>query len=378
MENRENGSARRRVAILCGGQSGEHEISLLSARSILDAMDRDKYDVTVVGIGKDGQWRLQNDPDFLQKQNDPRTIHLDASGPRVRLPADPQTGGFLVCDEAGSTASILPIDVVFPVLHGPYGEDGTVQGLFELANVAYVGAGVVGSAVGMDKDVMKRLLRDAKIPTPAFMVIYQRHWARDPRGCQRAIWEQLQPPVFVKPANLGSSVGVSKVKTVGDLPAALELAFRYDMKAIVEQFIKGREIECSVLGNDDPIASMPGEIVPRHEFYSYEAKYLDAEGAELKIPTDLPEKVDERVRRLAVAVYRTLCCEGMARIDFFLADDGRLLVSEINTIPGFTRISMYPKLWDTSGVSFAELIDRLIELALERHTRRRRLHIDHP
>ena len=370
--------AKRRVAILCGGQSGEHEISLLSARSILGAMDRKKYTVILVGINKDGQWRLQKDPDHLLGQDDPRSIHLDPSGPTVVLPADPTIGGLLVRDEAGPATTIIPIDVVFPVLHGPYGEDGTVQGLLEMVGLAYVGAGVLASAVGMDKDVMKRLLRDADIPTPKFLVIYQRHWSRDSRGCQRAIWEHLTPPVFVKPANLGSSVGISKVKTVGDLTPALDLAFQYDTKAIVEEYIKGREIECSVLGNDDPIASMPGEIIPRHEFYSYEAKYLDDAGAELRIPTDLPEKVDERVRRLAVAVYRTLCCEGMARVDFFLADDGRLLVSEINTIPGFTRISMYPKLWQASDVAFPELIDRLIELALDRHKRRRALRIDHP
>lgn len=377
MERRSTQTGKRRVGVLCGGRSGEHEISLLSARSIVEALNREKYDVVLVGITKDGQWRLQSDPQVLLRQSDPRTIHLDPSGPRVVLPTDPGLRSLLVLGEGDTVGSLLPLDLVFPVLHGPYGEDGTVQGLFELAGIAYVGAGVLGSAVGMDKDVMKRLLREAGIPIPNFMVVYQRQWVRDGRKCQDALWERFVPPVFVKPANLGSSVGISKVNTRGDLVAALELAFLYDTKALVEEFIEGREIECSVLGNDEPIASVPGEVIPRRDFYSYEAKYIDEQGADLRIPADLPEQVTEQVRQLAVAAYRALCCEGMGRVDFFLARDGRLLVSEINTIPGFTRISMYPKLWEVSGVSFPQLLDRLIELALERHERRHRLRIEH-
>lgn len=372
-----NPTDKRRVGVLCGGRSGEHEISLLSARSIVEALDREKYDVIVVGIGKNGQWRLQSDPQYLLRQSDPRTIHLDPSGPRVVLPADPGLGGLLVLGETNVGGSLLPLDLVFPVLHGPYGEDGTVQGLLELAGIAYVGAGVLGSAVGMDKDIMKRLLRDAGIPIPNFMVVYERQWLRDGKKCRDAVWERFLPPVFVKPANLGSSVGISKVNARGELAMALESAFRYDTKAVVEEFIEGREIECSVLGNDEPIASVPGEVIPRHDFYSYEAKYIDEQGADLGIPADLPEQVAAQVRQLAVAAYRTLCCEGMGRVDFFLARDGRLLVSEINSIPGFTRISMYPKLWEASGVGFPQLLDRLIELALERHERRRRLKIEH-
>jgi len=373
----ETATNKRRVCVLCGGRSGEHEISLLSARAIIEALDRARNEVIVVGIGKDGQWHLQPDPDYLQKQSDPRTIHLDPSGPRVVLSADPEMHGLLILDDNATACSLLPLDLVFPVLHGPYGEDGTVQGLLELSRIAYIGAGVLGSAVGMDKDAMKRLLRDAGIPIPDFLVVYQRKWSREAQKCQDAVWERFAPPVFVKPANLGSSLGISKVKTKSDLPRAMETAFQYDTKVLVEEGIEGREIECSVLGNDEPVASAPGEIVPRHEFYSYEAKYLDEQGAALEIPAKLSEEMTEQVRQLAVAAYRTLCCEGMGRVDFFLTRDGRLLVGEINTIPGFTKISMYPKLWEASGLSFAELLDRLIELALECHERRRRLKIEH-
>lgn len=367
---------KRRLAILCGGRSGEHEVSLLSARSIIGALDRDKNDITVVGIAKDGSWHLQRDPNFLLGQSDPRTIHIDTQGPPAVFSTEAGRRGLLVLDKGGSPPSFIPIDVIFPVLHGPYGEDGTVQGLLEIAQIPYVGAGVLGSAIGMDKDVMKRLLRDAGIPTPDFMVIYQRLWSNAAQRTQDAVWQRFRPPVFVKPANLGSSVGISKVASASELPAALDLAFQYDTKAIVEECIRGREIECSVLGNDEPVASAPGEIIPRHEFYSYEAKYLDDHGAELRAPADLPESLARQVRQLAVAAYRTLCCEGMGRVDFFLADDGRLLVSEINTIPGFTKISMYPKLWEATGLCFSDLLERLIELAIERHDRRKRLRIE--
>jgi len=380
-ENMDNAVAetkKRRIGVLCGGRSGEHEISLLSARSIIEALDREKYEVVVVGISKDGQWRLQTNPESLLKQSDARTIHLDMTGPRVVLPADPDVQGLLVLGEgAMAPTTTISLDVVFPVLHGPYGEDGTVQGLLDLAGIAYVGAGALGSAIGMDKDVMKRLLREAGLPIPKFMVLHHRRWTRNALKCQDAIWEYFVPPVFVKPANLGSSVGISKVKDRSELPRALEAAFLYDTKVLVEEFIEGRELECSVLGNDEPVASLPGEIVPKHEFYSYEAKYLDDEGARLEIPAQLPEALTEQVRQMAIAAYRTLCCEGMGRVDFFLARDGRLLVSEINTIPGFTRISMYPKMWEASGLPFGKMLDRLIELALERHERRRRLKIEH-
>jgi D-alanine-D-alanine ligase len=262
------------------------------------------------------------------------------------------------------------IDVVFPVLHGPFGEDGTVQGLFKLANIPFVGAGVLGSAIGMDKDVMKRLLRDAKIPIAKFLVFE--------RPDQNTISftkvrKALGLPVFVKPANLGSSVGISKVNKKNQFADAVRLAFRYDNKIIIEEGIDGREIECSVLGNEKPVASLPGEIVVQHDFYSYHAKYLDDQGARLEIPARLPKNIVKKIQQTAVQAYRVLCCEGMARVDFFLRPNGQVLVNEINTIPGFTKISMYPKMWDASGLSYSRLIDRLITLALERARKEKQL-----
>ncbi|MCX8037480.1 MAG: D-alanine--D-alanine ligase [Candidatus Sumerlaeia bacterium] len=372
----DHSTTKRRIAVLCGGQSGEHEISLLSARSIIQALDRNRYEIFLVGIHKNGQWCLQADLDYLLHQSDPKTIHLGQSCSTAILSPDPGVGGLLVLHPDGLGHSILKLDVVFPVLHGPRGEDGTVQGLLELSGIPYVGAGVVGSAVGMDKDVMKRLLRDAGIPTPRFLVLHHRLWVRDSDKCKHAVWENFHPPVFVKPANLGSSIGITKVKMRGDLAKAVETAFEYDTKIIVEENIPHcRELECSVMGNDDPIASAPGEVIPSHEFYSYEAKYLDDEGARLEIPANLPEGVAEQVQNLAIAAYRALCCEGMGRVDFFLTRGKELFVSEINTIPGFTAISMYPKLWDAAGISFPQLIDRLVNLAIERCEQRKRLRI---
>jgi D-alanine-D-alanine ligase len=260
------------------------------------------------------------------------------------------------------------VDVVFPVLHGPFGEDGTVQGLLKLANLPFVGAGVLGSAVGMDKDVMKRLLRDAEIPIGKFLV-----FQRGDTLSYGKIKKQLGLPLFVKPANLGSSVGISKVGKKREFRAAIDEAFRYDNKIIIEEFIAGREIECSVLGNDEPIASLPGEIIVRHDFYSYDAKYIDDQGARLEIPAKLSGSVIQKIRKIAVRVYKALCCEGMARVDFFVQANGRVLVNEINTIPGFTKISMYPKMWEASGLSYPRLIDRLIRLALKRAHCERRL-----
>jgi D-alanine-D-alanine ligase len=265
------------------------------------------------------------------------------------------------------------LDVIFPVLHGPFGEDGTVQGLLKLANIAFVGAGVLGSAVGMDKDVMKRLLRDAGIPIARFIAV-SRYSSKqtgfdDVRG-------RLGLPLFVKPANLGSSVGIHKVSHRNQFERAVRDAFNYDNKILVEECINGREIECSVLGNDKPIASVPGEILPRHEFYSYEAKYLDENGAVLEIPAKLLPDTAERIRQLAIQTFSVLCCEGMARVDFFLRNGKEIIVNEINTIPGFTRISQYPKLWEATGISYTELIDRLIQLAIERFEREKRLKTD--
>lgn len=352
---------RLRVAILFGGKSAEHEISLISARNIVAAMDPNKYDVVAIGIDKQGRWHLDEGARLLRGKDHSSVEIGDSDSAAAVRPGDTPTplvggGGF------GA------VDVVFPILHGPFGEDGTVQGLLKLANLPFVGAGVLGSAVGMDKDVMKRLLRDAKIPTPKFLA-----FGRADKFSFTRIKKVLGMPLFIKPANLGSSVGISKVTQPAQFGVAVKEAFRYDNKIIIEQCIRGREIECSVLGNERPIASLPGEIIVGHEFYSYDAKYIDDKGARFEIPAKLPKAVVKKVRAMALKAYQTLCCEGMARVDFFVQANGRVLVNEINTIPGFTAISMYPKMWAASGISYPKLIDRLIQLALQRHRSEMRL-----
>jgi D-alanine-D-alanine ligase len=349
---------RLRVAILFGGRSAEHEISLISARNIAAAIDKNKYEIIAIGIDKQGRWFYDPAARLLlgdqQKRMVPtRNAHLTAILPGAGQSALVRTAG----------RALGAVDIVFPVLHGPFGEDGTVQGLLKLANVPFVGAGVLGSAIGMDKDVMKRLLRDADIPICRF-VVYDRRTADRIRF--PSLEKALGRPLFVKPANLGSSVGISKVNSRAELDAAVKKALRFDNKILIEEFIQGREIECSVLGNEDPIASLPGEIVTAHDFYSYDAKYIDDQGARLEIPAKLPTEVVKNIREMAIRTYRALCCEGMARVDFFVEMGGKVLVNEINTIPGFTQISMYPKMWEASGISYAKLIDRLIQLALRR------------
>jgi D-alanine-D-alanine ligase len=354
-----------RVAILFGGKSAEHEISLISARNIVDAMDKRKYNVVAIGIDKQGRWHLDEGARLLQSKERSRVEFADAKNVAAVLPGNTATP---MVRRPGS--GFGAIDVAFPVLHGPFGEDGTVQGLLKLANVPFVGAGVLGSAVGMDKDVMKRLLRDAKIPIAKFVVFEQ----SDQIHISFAkVKRALGLPFFVKPANLGSSVGISKVSKQSQFGAAVKDAFRYDNKIVIEEGIDGREIECSVLGNDQPVASLPGEIIVQRDFYSYDAKYLDDQGARLEIPARLSKKTVKEIQRTAVRAYRALCCEGMARVDFFLRPNGKVLVNEINTIPGFTKISMYPKMWEASGLSYPRLIDRLINLALERARKERRL-----
>jgi len=354
-----------RVALLFGGKSAEHEISLISARNIVEAMDATKYDVVAIGIDKQGRWHLdesarllhgvaQSEVDFKGAKNSAAVRPGDTPMPLVR----------------SSGSGLGAIDVVFPVLHGPFGEDGTVQGLLKLANIPFVGAGVLGSAVGMDKDVMKRLLRDAKIPIAKFLV-FERSGASKINFVD--VKRRLGLPFFVKPANLGSSVGISKVSANKQFGGAIRKAFRYDNKILIEESIRGREIECSVLGNDNPIASLPGEIITPHDFYSYDAKYLDEKGAQLVIPAALPKKIVKAVQGLALRTFKTLACEGMARVDFFLRDNREIFVNEINTIPGFTKISMYPKLWEASGIPYSKLIDRLIQLALEKFHREKNL-----
>lgn len=355
------------VGILFGGRSTEHEVSLQSAKSVLDAMDKEKYNVTLIGIDKTGHWHLNDSSQFLLNSNDPAHIALTRSEKDVVI-VPGEASQKLVCISDASIRN--EIDVVFPVLHGAYGEDGTVQGLLKLANLPFVGAGVLGSAVGMDKDVAKRLLRDAGIPIANFLVCHK--WNRDSLTFAEAS-RYLGLPLFVKPANAGSSVGVSKVRTEEQFKQAIEAAFAFDSKVLIEEFIEGREVECSVLGNEQPIASRVGEIIAQSEFYSYEAKYIDESGALLEIPAKMPQATEDSIRETAVKAFRVLCCEGMARVDFFLTKDNRAVVNEINTIPGFTKISMYPKLWEISGIPYRELIDRLIQLALERHEREQRL-----
>ena len=355
-----------RVAILFGGQSAEHEISLISARNIAAAMDRKKYEIVAVGIDKQGRWFIDEGARLLRESTPSRVDFRDGSKAAAVLPGSTATPMI----QLAPRRALGRVDVVFPVLHGPFGEDGTVQGLLKLANLSFVGAGVLGSAVGMDKDVMKRLLRDAKIPIPKFLVFEHKTLRQiNYTSVKRA----LGLPLFVKPANLGSSVGISKVTNEDELGRALREAFRYDNKVLLEEGINGREIECSVLGNERPVASLPGEIITRHEFYSYDAKYLDEKGAQLIIPARLPKAVVKRIQQLALKAFKVLCCEGMARVDFFLRGRSEILVNEINTIPGFTKISMYPKMWEASGISYTELIDRLIRLALERFQKEKNL-----
>ena len=348
-----------RVAILYGGQSAEHEVSIVSAQNIYAALDKKKYAVSLIGITKEGRWYLQDD-----------ILALEDSG-RVQR-ASRATNIALILSRQGpvihsdTAVNCREFDVVFPVLHGPFGEDGTVQGLLKLAGIPFVGSGVLGSAVGMDKDVMKRLLREAHIPVARSLTVESHNRSRISFA---KVKQALGMPVFVKPANLGSSVGISKARDKKEFEAALTKAFAFDTKVLIEEYIDGREIECGVLGNEHPEASIPGEVIPdtaKHDFYSYEAKYTDANGAALVIPAKLTKVEVKKVQALALQTFAVLGCEGMARVDFFLKKDGSLLVNEINTIPGFTAISMYPKLWEASGIPYGELIDRLIELAIER------------
>jgi D-alanine-D-alanine ligase len=357
-----------RVGIIFGGRSGEHEVSLASARSVMGAIDPEKYDIVPIGITKDGRWIAQGDPLSALEAGD-----ASMSQPAALL-ADPSRRGLMRLEEREGTcqvAATAAIDVAFPVLHGTFGEDGTVQGLLELAGVAYVGADVTGSALGMDKAIFKDIMRAHGLPLVDYRVFKRLDWDQDPAGVMDRIEAALEYPVFVKPANLGSSVGISKCHSRGDLARGLSAAARYDRKLVVEVAVPGaREIEVSVLGNDRPAVSVPGEVVPSREYYSYEAKYIDRgeNASKLLIPAPLPDEVTERVRDLAVRAYLAIDCAGMARADFLLSRvTGELYVNELNTIPGFTAISMYPKLWEASGVSYPELIDRLIELAIERH-----------
>ena len=350
---------RLRVGVIFGGRSGEHEVSLASAASIFKHLDRTKYDAVPIRIEKSGQWTLGAEvPELLSAAD---VIRQKQTG--ALQPVDPSTA-----------VARGAVDVVFPVLHGPYGEDGTVQGLLELVNVAYVGAGVLGSAVGMDKAVMKTLFAARGLPIVPHLVVLRKDWSRDPDRVAACADHELRYPVFVKPANLGSSVGISKVTSRDQLAPAVEVALQYDRKAVVEAAVpKAREIECAVLGNNDPVASVPGEIVPSREFYDYEAKYLD-EGSRAIIPAPLTDPQTSEIQRLSLEAFRAVEGSGMARVDCLMTrDTGELFLNEVNTIPGFTTISMYPKLWEASGFPYPALLDRLITLAVERHAEKQQL-----
>ncbi|MCL2237545.1 MAG: D-alanine--D-alanine ligase [Treponema sp.] len=324
---------KKKVGILYGGKSAEHEISILSAQNVFDAIDKSKFVPVMIKIEKSGQWQMD---------------------------------------------AVNQFDVIFPILHGPFGEDGTIQGYLKLADKPFVGPDVLGSAVGMDKDVMKRLFRDAGIPIGKFLTL--RSHEKVPSFSEvKAVLAcgATAAPVFIKPANMGSSVGISKVSGESEYLAALKEAFQYDTKIVMEEFIPGREIECAVLGNEEPVASVPGEITPSHDFYSYDAKYIDNKGASLQIPAKLDEETTKRIQELAIKVYKTLCCEGLSRVDFFLKTDSsapdNIIVNEINTMPGFTKISMYPKMWEAAGVNYTDLITRLIDLSVSRFERDKQL-----
>jgi len=354
---------RLRVGVLFGGRSGEHEVSLASAASVIGGLDPEKYEAVPIGITKDGRWLAGG---AAQKML-PEVLK---TGQRVVLPADPNAAALVPLGE--SSANAMHVDVVFPVLHGTFGEDGTVQGLLDLAGLPYVGAGVLASAVGMDKDVQKRLYIQAGLPVADFLAFPRSEWERERKKVLAAVTKKFRFPLFVKPATLGSSVGMTKVHNRAELPAALDLAAEFAQKLLVERAIIGREIEVSVLGNADPKASVPGEIIPHREFYDYAAKYLE-EGTKLIIPAKLTRAQTKRFQDCAVRAFRSIECTGMARVDFFLERrTGRIFLNEVNTIPGFTSISMYPKLWEASGISFRELVDRLIELALEQQAEKAR------
>ncbi len=362
-----NLSKKLRVGVIFGGRSGEHEVSLRSAESVINALDHDKYDVTPIAITSQGKWLASSEATNLL----PSAV-IESADQHVAIFGDPTERGLARFTEDGRQRDRL--DVVIPVLHGTYGEDGTIQGLLEMADVPYVGCGVMASAAGMDKVLMKRLFHEADLPVVDFIYFLRTQWEADSQKIEARVRTEIGFPCFVKPANLGSSVGISKATDAVGLTAAIALAAKYDRKIIVEKGVEAREIEVSVLGNDDPAASLPGEIIPQTaDFYDYKAKYIDNNGARLIIPAELSAEDTAEIQRLAIRAFQAIDGSGLARVDFFLErSTGRLILNEINTMPGFTSISMYPKLWEASGVSYSELIDKLIELAFERHREKSR------
>ncbi|MDI9279354.1 D-alanine--D-alanine ligase [Pantoea sp. EABMAA-21] len=353
--------AKQRVGIVFGGKSAEHEVSLQSAKNILEAIDKSKYEVVLLGIDKQGEWHLNDASGFLLNADNPALIALNRSGENVALVPGSASQQLITRQQA---QPLSQLDVIFPIVHGTLGEDGSLQGLLRMANLPFVGSDVLGSAVSMDKDFTKRLLRDAGLKVAPWISVTQ---AQRARLDAQAVIDQFGLPLFIKPANQGSSVGVSKVDHIDDLAAALDLAFTFDRKVLIEQGIKGREIECAVLGNDEPEASPCGEVVVHDAFYSYDTKYISADGAQVVVPAAISEEHSEAIRAVAIRAFQALECFGMARVDVFLTESGEIVVNEVNTLPGFTNISMYPKLWQAAGLSYSDLITRLIELAQQRH-----------
>ena len=358
--------SRLTIGVLYGGRSGEHDVSLCSAASVVSALDKAKYNVVAIGIDRDGRWYVQDRPEIIADKDFGRILSLKKKGVWMVNHFEDQSKLHLYDME--SRGKKVLVDLVFPVLHGTYGEDGTMQGLLELARVPYVGVDVAGSAIGMDKDVAKRLLAQAGVPVVPWITVGRLDWLTRPQKILRGALRRLEMPVFVKPLCTGSSVGIKKVKTGKDLASAVDYAFQFDTRIMIEKGIDCREIECAVLGNENPRASVLGEILPTHEFYSYEAKYLDPEGAKMSIPAKIPARLAAAIRKCAVLGFQALNCNSMARVDFFLdKKTNAYYLNEINTLPGFTSISMYPKLWEATGLSYSGLLDRLVELALARH-----------
>ncbi len=355
-----------KIGVLFGGKSAEHDVSLVSAKNVINALDKTKYDIVPIGISKEGKWLLGEQTDDLINSNNPKLFKLNKSNKEVTFSAQ-NSKSLIVTNNLNNLQTREKLDVIFPVLHGPFGEDGSMQGFLKIVGLPFVGPGVLGSALGMDKDVMKRLFRDAGIPIGKFVTL-----RKGDKIDFNKIKRELGLPMFIKPANMGSSVGISKVRNEKEFKKAILTAFDFDNKIIVEEFIDGREIECAVLGNDIPMASIPGEIIAGQEFYSYNAKYIDTTSV-CEIPAKIDKKIAKKVQEIAINVFQILNCEGMGRVDVFLKKNGEILVNEINTIPGFTDISMYPKLWEASGIPQTKLLDRLIDLAIERFNREKKL-----
>jgi D-alanine-D-alanine ligase len=364
-----------RIGIVFGGRSGEHEVSLASARAVIDNLDPNKYEIIPIGITKSGQWLLGSEPAQLiaagqevaldSQQNQPTSV--------VAITGDPTVRRLIPLKEGEQLRDNGALDVIFPVMHGTYGEDGTMQGLLEMANIAYVGNGVLGAALGMDKEKMKMVFASANLPNVKYLVYRRNQWERDPEAIIAAIEEQIGYPNFVKPVNLGSSVGINKAHNREELRHAINVAAEFDRKIIIEQGINCREFECAVLGNDEPIASVVGEVIAGNEFYDYDAKYATNSTSETIIPAHIPQETSELIRRYAIQAFQALDLSGLARIDFFIdKDTNQIYINEVNTMPGFTPISMYPKLWAASGIPYNELLDRLIELGIERYKDRQR------